>query len=62
MVDETGLDEPKVDATAVDEIAVDEPGPHQYDYTACMHAWLSPNPFVKRKWCLKCSTAVHVIC
>ena len=28
MVDETGLDKPKVDETAVDEIAVDEPGPH----------------------------------
>ena len=43
MVDETGLDKPKVDETAVDE-----PGPHQYDYTACMHAWLSPDPFVKK--------------
>ena len=28
IVDETGLDEPKVHKTAVDEIAVDEPGPH----------------------------------
>ena len=28
MVDETGLDKPKVDETAVDETAVDEPGPY----------------------------------
>ena len=28
MVDETGLDKPKVDEMAVDEIAVDKPGPH----------------------------------
>ena len=32
MVDETGLDEPKVDKTAVNEIAVDEPGAHQFDW------------------------------
>ena len=29
MVDETGLDKPKVDKLEVDETAVDEPGPHQ---------------------------------
>ena len=28
MVDETGLDKPKVDKTAMDKIAVDKPGPH----------------------------------
>ena len=28
MVDDIGLNEPKVDETAVDKIAVDEPGPH----------------------------------
>ena len=28
LVDETGLDAPKVDETAVDKIAVDEPGPN----------------------------------
>ena len=29
MVDETGLDKPKVDETAVDKIAVDKPEPHR---------------------------------
>ena len=29
MVDETGLEEPKLDEMAVGKIAVDEPGPHQ---------------------------------
>ena len=29
MVDETGLDKPKVDE---DEIAVDEPGPHHHKF------------------------------
>ena len=28
MVDETGLDKPKVHKMAIDEIAVDKPGPH----------------------------------
>ena len=29
MVDETGLEEPKVDGMAIDEMAADEPGLHQ---------------------------------
>ena len=35
LVDETGLDRPKVDETAVDEIAVDEPGPNQLPNDFC---------------------------
>ena len=32
LVDETGLDEPRVDKTAVDEIAVYKPGPNLLAY------------------------------
>ena len=35
LVDETGLDRPKVDETAVDEIAVDEPDPNQLPNDFC---------------------------
>ena len=35
MVDETGLDEPKVDESAEEEIAVDKSGPHQESDVKC---------------------------